>query len=303
MTEKILLDTDIGSDIDDAVCLAYLLAQPQCELLGITTVSGEPVRRAMLASALCRVAGCDVPIYPGAAAPLLVAQKQTHAQQAAALSDWPHETNFPQGEAVDFLRRTIRAHPGEITLLTIGPLTNIALLFAADPAIPALLKRHVLMCGRFIDQDAAPRGPLEWNALLDPHATAMVYRAPARLQRSFGLDVTTQVVMDADPVRKRFRAAAQTDGPGQLLRPVRDFAEVWFEERQRLTFHDPLAAVCIFEEDICQYEAGTVDVELHAESRLGQTRWQSGPTDSAQQVALQVDADRFFEHYFGVFSA
>ena len=66
MPIKLLLDTDIGSDIDDAVCLAYLLAQPACDLLGITTVSGEADHRAMLASALCRVAGRDVPIFPGA---------------------------------------------------------------------------------------------------------------------------------------------------------------------------------------------------------------------------------------------
>ena len=54
---KVLLDTDIGSDIDDAICLAYLLAKPECELLGITTVSGEPEKRAMLASAVCKAAG------------------------------------------------------------------------------------------------------------------------------------------------------------------------------------------------------------------------------------------------------
>ena len=72
MPTKVILDTDIGSDIDDAVCLAYLLAQPECELLGITTVTGEPVARAKMASALCRVAGVDIPIYPGAPDPLIV---------------------------------------------------------------------------------------------------------------------------------------------------------------------------------------------------------------------------------------
>lgn len=70
MSEKILLDTDIGSDIDDALCLAYLLAQPRCQLLGITTVSGQVEERARLASALCRHAGMDIPIFPGAEAPL-----------------------------------------------------------------------------------------------------------------------------------------------------------------------------------------------------------------------------------------
>src|SRR5215207_7526723 len=114
MTTKLLLDTDIGSDIDDAVCLAYLLAQPECELLGITTVSGEPEQRAMLASALCRVVSRQVPIFPGAEAPLLGRQRQPRAPQASALTRWAHEERFPRGQAVEFLRQTIRAHPGEV---------------------------------------------------------------------------------------------------------------------------------------------------------------------------------------------
>src|SRR5689334_3389143 len=119
MSTKVLLDTDIGSDIDDAVCLAYLLAQPECELLGITTVSGEPEHRAMLASALCNVAGVHVPIFPGVAAPLLGPQRQPRAPQAAALSRWAHESTFGRGQAIEFMRQTIRAHPGEVTLLAI----------------------------------------------------------------------------------------------------------------------------------------------------------------------------------------
>jgi purine nucleosidase len=126
MPIKMLLDTDIGSDIDDAVCLAYLLAQPECELLGITTVTGEAAARASLASALCLVAGKSIPIYPGREEPLLIAQQQPLAPQAAALSRWPHATDFPRGQAVEFLRQTIRRHPGEVVLLCIGPLTNVA---------------------------------------------------------------------------------------------------------------------------------------------------------------------------------
>ena len=82
MPINFLLDTDIGSDIDDAVCLAYLLANPACDLLGITTVSGEADLRAAIASALCKVAGRSIPIYPGRDEPLLIAQKQPHAPQA-----------------------------------------------------------------------------------------------------------------------------------------------------------------------------------------------------------------------------
>ena len=144
----ILLDTDIGSDIDDAVCLAYLLRQPLCELVGITTVSGMARQRAMLADAVCRAAGRDnVPIHSGAEQPLLIPQGQPEAQQAEALARFPHRTDFASNTAVEFLRQTIRSRPGEITLLTIGPLTTIGLLFAIDPEIPAMLRAFQLMPG------------------------------------------------------------------------------------------------------------------------------------------------------------
>ena len=291
MPTKVLLDTDIGSDIDDAVCLAYLLAQPECELLGITTVSGEPERRAMLASALCKVAGVQIPIFPGVEAPLLGRQRQPRAPQAATLSRWAHASAFERGQAIEFMRQTIRAHPGEVTLLAIGPMTNVALLFAIDPEIPALLKGLVLMCGVFTNR-LARVGPLEWNAICDPHAAAMVYRASAAVHRSIGLDVTSRVTMDAREVRARFT----TD----LLRPVLDFAEVWFRDRPLITFHDPLAAAAIFDEQICGYERGVVDVELSSERLGGLTHWSRG-ADGRHEVALQVDAKRFFDHYFSLF--
>ena len=289
MTTKILLDTDIGSE-----CLAYLLAQPECELLGITTVSGEPVKRAMMASAQCKVAGKRVPIYPGAEMPLLVQPRQPKAPQADALARWDHDTAFANGEAVEFLRRTIRQHPGEITLLTIGPLTNIALLFAADPEIPSLLKQIVLMGGLF---DTARMknwrgGKWEWNIWCDPHAAAMVYRAPVKVHRSIGLDVTTQVTMDAPQVRERFQT--------KLLRPVLDFAEVWFKQTEKITFHDPLAATTLFDDGICGYERGHIAVELHDPDDYAVTKWQRDDAGS-HEIAPTVDAARFFAHYFGVF--
>jgi purine nucleosidase len=289
---KILLDTDIGSDIDDAVCLAYLLAQPECELLGITTVTGQADRRAMLASALCKVAGKEVPIYPGVETPMLVLQKQPRAPQAAALARWDHDTAFPQGQAVEFMRQTIRAHPGQVVLLTIGPLTNVGLLFGVDPEIPSLLKGLVMMCGVFTRRLPGV-GPLEWNAMGDPHATAMAYRARVGLHRSIGLDVTCQVTMDADQVRSRFTAP--------LLQPVRDFAEVWFERRRHITFHDPLAATTIFDDQICTFEKGTVEIELASERVRGMTHWTPGSAGDRHEIALQVDAERFFDHFFSLF--
>jgi inosine-uridine nucleoside N-ribohydrolase len=291
MPTKVLLDTDIGTDIDDAVCLAYLLSQPRCDLLGITTVTGEAEQRAMIASAICKAAGKNIPIYPGVEQPLLIPQYQPKAQQAKALARWDHDTAFPHGEAIEFLRHTIRQHPGEIVLLTIGPLTNIGLLFASDPEIPHLLKGLVMMCGLFSNRMAGV-GPREWNALGDPHATAIVYRAPVPLHRSVGIDVTAQAYMDAAQVRERFRAT--------LLQPVLDFAAVWFEESPGLTFHDPLAAAVIFDEHLCHFQKGAVNVEVLSDHVAGMTHWTPDRPDAPHEVAVDVDRTAFFEHYFSV---
>lgn len=292
---KILLDTDIGSDIDDAICLAYLLANPECDLLGITTVSGQPDKRAMLADVLCKAAGKKIPIRSGSADPMLTEQLQPDAPQAEALGNWPHEANFPAFEAVDFLRRTIRSHPGEITLLSIGPLTNLGLLFALDPEIPSMLRALVMMCGVFTR--AAPNLPLrEWNAFCDPYATAIVYRARPAVHRSVGLDVTTLVTMDAAEVRKRF-------GSG-LLKPVLDFAEVWFRNHPVITFHDPLAAAAVFDDSICSFERGTVKVELASRELMGMTHWTPAGREAAapHEIASRVVPGRFFDHYFSMLS-
>jgi purine nucleosidase len=294
VTTKVLLDTDIGSDIDDAFALAYLLSHPDCDLLGITTVTGEADRRAMMASALCKLAGRQIPIFPGAETPLIIAQQQPRAPQASALDRWEHDKTFPRGEAVEFLRHTIRKHPGEVTLFGIGPLTNIGLLFAADPEIPSLLKALFLMCGNFADH-VHEFGVTEWNAKLDPQASTIVYRASPPVHRSIGIDITSQVQMQADEVRARFTQ--------KLLRPVMDFAEVWFRERPTITFHDPLAAATIFEDSICNFERGAVEVELEDPKLIGKTHWKSGGASAKHEVAVSVDPSRFFEHYIGTLDA
>ena len=293
MGTKILLDTDIGSDIDDAVCLAYLLANPACDLLGVTTVSGEAEKRAQMVSAMCRVAGKEIPIFPGRERPLLPGRNwQPQAPQAARLTHWPHQTAFPKGQAVEFMRRTILAHPGEVILLAIGPLTNVGALLAADAEIFGLLRGLVLMCGVFTNRLAGV-GPLEWNALLDPVATAMVYGGETSVHRSIGLDVTCQVTMPAAEVRQRFQAP--------LLRPVLDFAEVWFaQQSDEIVFHDPLAAAAIFDETICHFERGQVDVELKSDTLMGMTHW-TAVADGPHEVALTVNSQRFFDHYFSFF--
>jgi len=275
----VLLDTDIGNDIDDALCLAYLLAEPECDLVGITTVCGEPTRRAEMASALCHVAGrAEIPIHAGSPDCLYQVQTQPTCPQANALGNWPRQRQFEPFTAIEFLRQTIRSRPGEITLLTIGPLTNIGLLFKVDPEIPRLIKELVMMVGHF---DPAKRIP-ETNAKVDIWASDIVFKAPVPRLRAVGLDVTMQCRVGAGGVWTKLRVPR--------LAPALDFAEVWFESVDHITFHDPLAAVDVFHSDVLTYERGEIEMDL----RDGMTLTGSG---SRHELATQVDVPRFFERY------
>lgn len=285
--EKIILDTDIGTDIDDAVCLAYLLRQPACELLGVTTVTGQADKRASLVDALCRAEGReDIPIHVGTMLPCIVPQRQTEAGQAAALEKYPHRSDWEIGTAVAFLREMIHSHPGEITLLTIGPLTNIGLLFALDREVPRLLKSLVMMVGDFRKGGGA--GGLEWNAICDPHATAIVFGADVPRAVCVGLNVTRQCIMPKTELQAKLQ--------GPMLEIVREMAQFW--GRDQITFHDPLAATLIFDPAICGYETGQIVSELHDVEQLARTDFEVDPAGRFE-VAVDVDSRRFFDHYFG----
>ncbi len=285
MTIKLLFDTDIGSDIDDAFCLAYLLAQDECELLGITTVTGEAKRRAMMASAICTAMGKDVPIVPGRETPLVGEVKQKQAPQAEALSGLDHMKEFPEGGALDFLAETIRENPNDVILLSVGSLTNVGELFLNDPGAAGLLRGLVAMCGDFRSS-----GPVaEWNASGDPRATEIVFNTPLDLHRSLGLNVTSEVKMSMERVLSTFRSSR--------AEPVMDFAEVWFRTNDSVTFHDPLAAATVFRDDICRFETGRVKVDI--DDGRAFTRW-SGDPSGGHEVAVSVDPSIFFEHFCSV---
>ena len=104
--KKVLLDFDIGTEIDDAIALAYLLANPECELVGITTSCGESIKRAEMASVLCRAAGKKVPIHAGCERPLLIPQMETTAPQAAILPHYEHDTGFTRTPPYPLCRRS-----------------------------------------------------------------------------------------------------------------------------------------------------------------------------------------------------
>ena len=279
----ILLDTDPGNDIDDALAISYLLMKPECELLGITTVTGPVEQRAAIAEVLCNAVGrTDVPIVCGRSEVLEYGQGQPWCAQYEPISELPHRLDRPRDEAVEFFRQTIRSRPGEITLLSIGPFPNIALLFEKDPEIPYLLKSFVSMAGVFQRPDI----DAEWNCICDPLASSMVAQSARPFHHWIGLDVTLQCQMTKLECEERFT--------GPLLELVLKMATKWFDHAPNITFHDPLAAALVFNPDLCDFEQGTVVVN----PERGQTSLVSGKGND--YVAKSVESDRFFEEFFGV---
>lgn len=310
--KKVLLDFDIGTEIDDAIALAYLLANPECELVGITTSCGESIKRAEMASVLCRAAGKKVPIHAGCERPLLITQMETTAPQAAILPHYEHDTGFAPNTAIPFMQKVIRENPGEVTLLAVAPMTNLGLLFAMDPELPELLDGLYLLCGSpthqrhdvvteslsAMERDdfirvLAGQGILENNSIVDPHATSIVYRARCRNFVNIGNNVSSRVVMTPEEAERRFRHP--------IMQVVMSIAREWFKDEPRVSFHDPLAAVCIFNDDVCSYKRGYMDCVLDSRLLGGMTIFREDPA-GPHQVAWDVDGDKFFEHLFEVFA-
>lgn len=281
--EKVLFDTDIGGDVDDALALAYLVCEPRCELLGVTTEGGRVDKRAEIASAVCTALGrADIPVHPGCSRSIW----RGHRFDAATLLYWAAVTNRPHAafirtnSAVDFLRRTIRENPGRVTLIATGHFTNLGVLFALDPEIPTLLKRLVLMGGNL-------DGRAEWNAMCDPVATAVAFgngncgRAPETVV--FPGNVTGRHKMTSDQGREFMGRFASLDLCAQA-------AEFWYRDGlDELYFHDPMAVVGVFHPEIASYTNAAVSVDV---ADRGITRYASDPSRTLK-IVTKVDFRSF----------
>ena len=292
--EKILLDTDIGGDIDDAICLAYLLKEPQCDLLGITTVCGEPEKRAAVADAICKAAGADIPIVAGMDSTLQPIPLYPTPDGACALKNWRHDS-FEKADAPGFLYGKIKENPHEVVLIGIGNMTNIATLFRTYPDAPDLLKGLYVMNGYF-GLEPLPDPYYNWNSWADPLASSIVFSARVGIHRAAPLEVTDRLTIDAEEAGTLLRADSD------LMKAVFDFGNAWLQSAGKLTLHDPLAAVSVFHPDICRYERGFVRVETVRESEMGGTFCTPSP-DGNVEIARTVDKERFYHILSDVLNA
>lgn len=258
MTAHLILDTDIGTDVDDALALALILGSPELALSTVTTVYGDTALRARLASRLCSLS-------TGGASPEIIAGGETTLSGRDVW--WPgHEgTQFPdldsedyggRIDAVDHLVEEVLSHPGEIDVLAVGPLTNIAEAMRREPRVASAMRSLCIMGGDF-----RSGGRLrEHNFVCDATAADEVFRSGAKIVVT-GLDVTETIAFRPEQV-ERIRNA----GPlGRALGAEIDI--FWnFHGKPWNNPHDAITALTLVRPDLFESHESCVRIETSGEN-------------------------------------
>ncbi len=279
--QLVLLDTDIGDDIDDAFALALILRSPELHLLGISTAFGDTELRARLVDRYLGAVGrTDIPVMAG-----VPTDAPNHFTQADYANGGP---GGKHGDGVDFMLKQIQAHPGEITLIAIGPLFNVQAAIQRDAATFRKLKRVVIMGGsvyRGYGDDKAPPAP-EWNIKCDP----------AGLQALLGVGVPVFMMpLDSTQVRlelPRLLPIASLGSP--LTTQLTQLYHQWAGDREwpLPTLYDPVAVTYTFRPDLCPATPLRIEVD-----EKGNTKPVPGTPNA--QVCVKSDESGFLDLLVG----
>ncbi len=233
MRVKVVLDTDIGTDIDDAWALGYALKSPSFQLLGVTVTDADTAQRAKLACKLLyRLGRTDVPVAVGRQTAAIPADRIDYQFTWAEDFQAYKPVSMP---AVEFLADTIRKNPGEVTLIAVGPLQNVGDLVRRYPDVVPLVKRVVLMSGSIGPNAWSSSAVAEWNVKLAIPEAQAVYAAswPVTI---VPLDSTTYMRLE-DQERQKLRAARTP-----LVVALEALLRLWSDDpASRMTLHDQMA--------------------------------------------------------------
>jgi purine nucleosidase len=279
--QKIIIDTDIGDDVDDAFALALAVKSPELQILGVMTTFGDTEARARLTDRfLAEVGRAEIPVLAGKAA----ATKNPMSQRR--YGEEGHFSKASHGDAVEFLLEQIRKYPGEITLVAIGPLMNVGAAIDKDAATFRKLKRVVLMGGSirrgYGDLGyTAPVPPMpEWNILNDVPSAQKLFAAGVPLF-VMPLDSTQ---LKLDEVKRAFLFSKGTAVTDQLTVVY----HLWGQETP--TLFDPMTIVFVLRPDLCPVQKMHIRVD-----EKGFTREEPGATNA--DVCLDSNAEAFFKFY------
>ena len=290
--KKVIFDTDPG--VDDAMALLFLKGRADVELLAVTTVFGNAHVDITTRNALYLTDRFDIttPVYRGAVDPLV--QKRLEAPAFVHGHDGLGDVGVADGfhaepavgAAHERIVELVRANPGEVTILAVGPLTNLALALQADPAVAGLAREVVIMGGAFwANGNVSPVA--EANIRCDPHAADIVFTAPWPLT-AVGLDVTHETVLS----RETAAQLAEQNQAGRFLWDISRDYEALYQTRNGFAgcaLHDVTAAIRVVRPDLFQERRGPIRVVTEGIA-IGQTIQQPvdhtfppGPWDGVPQ--------------------
>jgi len=291
--EQVIIDTDIGTDVDDALALALALKSEEISLKGVTTAYGHVDFRARVAKKLLMMCGReDIQVYAGVGATLL-RQRQLigygHEVNEEILTD-PQFTYEPM-HAVDFIINTVLDNPHQITLVCIAPMTNIAAAIIKEPRVAQLVKRIILMGGvTRLAGNGAELPVLEYNVKCDPEAASVVFSSNAPIYM-VGLDVTMKVRLTATEQEQ----LARSDQPlnQELAKMVTRWQQL--SGKNWCAMHDPLAVSLLFDPSLVKFRKMQVQVEYDHRHPSGQTIAVAAE-HSTVHVGMDVETDKFMNH-------
>ena len=296
MPLPILIDCDPGTD--DAIALLLALASPELDVRAVTVVGGNVGLDHTLANARALVAqaGAAVPVHPGADRPLLgrfTPESRVHGTDGLGGIRLPAGAPAQRELAADAIRRLLRTAPEPLTLVGLGPATNLALALMTEPALAANVAQLVLMAGAWGEGNATPAA--EFNARNDPEALAVLLGC-GRPVVLVGLELTAQALVT--PARL---AALREAGPGRAL-AVACAIQARVPPSRRLggagaPLHDPCAVAWLLRPDLFTARACAVTVELAPGPCRGRTvidRWVRPGTPVNAMVPETLDPDGFF---------
>jgi len=299
--KPIIIDCDPGAD--DAIALFLALAFPEkLDVLGITTVAGNvPLHLTQKnARCLCELAGrADLPVYAGCPRPLLrplITAEDVHGRTGLDGIHLP-EPMMPLQEqhAVDFLIDTVMRSPGNITLATLGPLTNLAVAIVKQPAICERLQEVVMMGGAQTQGNITPSA--EFNVYVDPHAAQVVVTAGIRLT-IVSLDVTHQAI--ATPKRLNTIKAINSPISAATIGLLNHYGAY---DMQRYGFpgpplHDPCVIAYLLQPDLFTSRRAYVAIETTSELTMGRTvidQWHVTNQPANATVIESIEAEGFYQ--------
>jgi purine nucleosidase len=306
---RILLDTDLamgaaGSDIDDGFALALALADPEIQVDLVTTVGGNSdvdTSTRLSLELLERIGRADVPVVRGSGMPL-----DPRWRRAARPEPVADTVGLGPAEAgPTALVERVMAEPGELTIVAIGPLTNVALALMIEPRVAGAVREIVVMGGVYLKHTNVAAMPGEYNFWCDPDAAAAVLASGAPL-RLVGLDVTEQVRLTrrhTAEMRASDRAFASFAG---------ECADGWIDHQTRVkahdarehdscALHDPLAVAAVTHPEFVRWQSAHVAVETTSPVTRGVAiadlgLWENPPEPNAR-IAVGVDAPAFTAYF------